>query len=107
MPTMQDSISVAANSVSVNVLSGQLYEFLEAGTPITLSVVCTITGIRCTYICGIPLINDQAVRFRAAADFPLIPDDILLNNNVPGGRQVLTFRNTTAGAGTAQWRVDL
>lgn len=107
MPTMQDSVSVAANAVSANVLAGQLYEFLEPGTPVTLSVIAAATGIRATYICGVPLINDQAVRFRAAADFPQIPDDILMNNAVPGGRQVLTFRNTTAGAIVTQWRVDL
>jgi len=105
--TVQDSVSVAATAVSTNVLAGQLYEFVDAGTLITLSVIAAATGIRVTYICGIPLINDQAVRFRAAADFPLIPDDILLNNAVPGGRQVLTFRNTTAGAIVTQWRVDL
>ena len=107
MPTMQDSVSVAANSVSSNVLAGQLYEFLEAGTQVTLSVITSATGIRATYICSVPLINDQAVRFRAAADFPLIPDDILMNEVVPGGRQLLTFRNTTAGAITVQWRIDL
>lgn len=107
MPTMQDSVTVTANNVSANVLAGQLYEFLEPGTPVTLSVVAAATGIRCTYICGVPLINDQAVRFRAAADFPLIPDDVLLNNAVPGGRQVLTFRNTTGANIVAQWRVDL
>jgi hypothetical protein len=73
MPTMQDSVSVAANSVSANVLAGQLYEFLEAGTQVTLAVIGGATGIRTTYICGVPLINDQAIRFRAAADFPLIP----------------------------------
>jgi len=107
MPTMQDAVLVAANAVSLNVLAGQLYEFLEAGTPVTLSVVAGATGIRTTYICGVPLINDQATRFRAAADFPLIPDDILLNNAVPGGRQVLTFRNTTGAGITTQWRIDL
>ena len=107
MPTMQDSLSVAANSVSTNVLAGQLYEFLEAGTQVTLSVICGATGIRATYICGVPLINDQGVRFRAAADFPLIPDDVLMNEVVLGGRQILTFRNTTGAAITAQWRVDL
>ena len=107
MPTMQDSVSVAANSVSANVLSGQLYEFLEGGTLVVLSVIAAATGIRTTYICGVPLINDQATRFRAAADFPLIPDDILLNNMVPGGRQVLTFRNTTGAAIVTQWRIDL
>lgn len=107
MPTMQDSVTVPANSVSLNQLSGQLYEFLEAGTLVTLSVIAAATGIRTTYICGVPLINDQAVRFRAAADFPLIPDDVLLNNAVPGGRQVLTFRNTTGAPIITQWRVDL
>jgi len=107
MPTMQDSVTVAANAVSLNVLAGQLYEFLEPGTGVTLSVVAAATGVRVTYICGIPLINDQASRFRAAADFPLIPDDILLNNAVPGGRQVLTFRNTTGAAIITQWRIDL
>lgn len=107
MPTMQDSLTVAANSVSANVLAGQLYEFLEPGTPVTLSVIAAATGVRATYICGLPLINDQAVRFRAAADFPLIPDDVLLNNAVPGGRQVLTFRNTTGAGIVTQWRVDL
>jgi hypothetical protein len=104
---MQDSVSVAANGVTLNVLSGQLYEFLESGTPVTLSVVAAATGVRATYICGVPLINDQAIRFRAAADFPLIPDDVLLNNAVPGGRQVLTFRNTTGAAIVTQWRIDL
>jgi hypothetical protein len=104
---MQDSVSVAPNAVSANVLAGQLYEFLEAGTMVTLSVIAAATGIRATYICGVPLINDQAVRFRTAADFPLIPDDILLNNAVPGGRQVLTFRNTTGAAIVTQWRIDL
>lgn len=107
MPTMQDSVTVGANAVSANVLAGQLYEFVEQGTPVTLSVIASATGVRTTFICGLPLINDQANRFRAAADFPLIPDDILLNNNVPGGRMVLTFRNTTAGSIVVQWRIDL
>lgn len=107
MPTMQDSVSVPANSVSTNQLAGQLYEFVEEGTTVTLSAIAAATGVRCTFICGVPMINDQAIRFRAAADFPQIPDDILLNNELPGGRMVLTFRNTTAGAIVTQWRVDL
>lgn len=105
MPTMQDSIVVAANAVSANVLAGQLYEFLEAGSRVTISLTGSVTGLRVTYICGVPLVNDQALNF--ANRFPLIPDDVLLNDFVPGGRQVLTFRNTTAGSITAFWRVDL
>lgn len=105
MPTMQDSVSVPANGVSANVLSGQLYEFLPPGVNVTLSVTGSANGIRATYIVGAPLINDQAINLQNR--FPLIPDDVLHGGPTPGGRQVLTFRNTTAGALTAFWRVDL
>jgi len=105
MPTMQDSLSVAANSVSANVLSGQLYEFIEEGANVTVSVTGSATGLRTTFINGVPLINDQAINLQNR--FPLIPDDVLHSGEVPGGRMVLTFRNTTAGALTAFWRVDV
>jgi len=39
--------------------------------------------------------------------FPIVPDDVMHGGPVPGGRAVLTFRNTTAGALTAFWRIDL
>jgi hypothetical protein len=105
MPTMQDSISVAANSVSANVLSGQLYEFVDEGQNVTVSVTGSANGLRTSFICGLPLINDQAINLQNR--FPLIPDDVLHSGEVPGGRMVLTFRNTTAGALTAFWRVDV
>lgn len=105
MPTMQDSIVVAANSVSINVLSGQLYEFLDEGQNATLSVCGSAAGLRTTYICGVPMVNDQAMNTQNR--FPLVPDDVLMSEGVPGGRQVLTFRNTTAGPLTAFWRVDV
>ena len=105
MPTMQDSVVVAANSISANVLSGQLYEFLDEGQPMTLSVTGSATGLRTTYICGIPLINDQAINLQNR--FPLVPDDVMTSEQVPGGRQVLTFRNTTGAPLTAFWRVDV
>jgi hypothetical protein len=102
---MQDSISVAANSVSANVLSGQLYEFVDEGQNVTVSVTGSANGLRTSFICGLPLINDQAINLQNR--FPLIPDDVLHSGEVPGGRMVLTFRNTTAGALTAFWRVDV
>lgn len=105
MPTMQDSVSVPANSVSANVLAGQLYEFIPPGTNVTVSVTGSATGLRTTFICGVPLINDQAINLQNR--FPLVPDDILHNGAVPGGRMVLTARNTTAGALTFFWRVDV
>lgn len=105
MPTMQDSVSVAANSVSTNVLAGQLYEFVPEGAGVTLSCTGSATGLRTTFICGVPLINDQAINLQNR--FPLVPDDVLHSGYVPGGRMILTARNTTAGAITFFWRVDL
>ena len=105
MPTMQDSISVAANSVSANVLAGQLYEFLPPGAQVVVSVTGSATGLRTTFINGVPLINDQAINLQNR--FPIIPDDIVHAGPVPGGRAVLTFRNTTGGALMAFWRVDV
>jgi hypothetical protein len=105
MPTMQDSVSVAANSVSANVLAGQLYEFVPNGTRVALSCDGSVTGLRVTLIANIPVINDQAISL--SNRFPIIPDDIIYTGTVRACRLVLTSRNTTAGAITFFWRVDL
>jgi hypothetical protein len=105
MPTMQDSISVAANAVSTNQLAGQLYEFVPTGTQVVLSGTGSATGLRTTLIANVPVINDQAINLQNR--FPIIPDDILFTGRVRACRLVLTFRNTTAGALTAFWRVDV
>jgi len=106
MPMMQDSISVLANAVSANVLAGKLYEFVPGGANVTVSANGSAPGLRISFIAGLAqLLNDEAMSTQNR--FPLIPDDIVLNQRVPGGRLLLTFRNTTAGALTAFWRVDV
>ena len=105
MPTMQDSVSVAANSVSANVLAGQLYEFVPNGAMVTLSCAGSATGLRTTLIANIPVINDQAINLQNR--FPIVPDDIIFSGRVRQCRLVLTARNATAGALTFFWRVDV
>lgn len=106
MPTMQDSVSVAANSVSTNQLAGQQYEFVPPGTQMVLSCTGSATGLRVTLVCGnVTLINDQAINLQNR--FPIIPDDVIHAGQIPGGRMILTFRNGTGGALTAFWRVDV
>lgn len=105
MPTMQDSVAVAANAVSANVLAGQLYEFVRTGTKVILSCTGSATGLRTTLIANIPVLNDQAINLQNR--FPIIPDDIIYTGVVRACRLVLTARNTTAGALTFFWRVDV
>lgn len=107
MPTMQNSISVAANAVSLNQLAGELYEFLPSNAAVVVSVAGSATGLNCTFLAGgVTLVNDQAINLQNR--FPIIPDDILTQEMIPGGaRLLLTFRNTTGAALTAFWRVDV
>jgi hypothetical protein len=102
---MQDSVSVAANSVSSNVLAGQLYEFVPSGTKVTLSCTGSATGLRSTLIANVPVMNDQAINLQNR--FPIIPDDIIYSGVVRACRLFLTARNTTGGALTFFWRVDI
>lgn len=107
MPTMQGSVSVAANSVSPNVLAGEQFEFLPANAQVTFSTTGSATGLRTSLLAGgVSLINDQAIGLQNR--FPVIPDDVLSQEVVPAGSRLLcTFRNTTVGALTAFWRFDI
>jgi hypothetical protein len=104
---MQNSISVAANAVSTNQLAGEQYEFLPANAQVVLSCTGSATGLRVSLLAGgVSLIDDQAIGLQNR--FPLIPDDIITQEVIPAGaRLILKFRNTTAGALTAFWRVDV
>ena len=107
MPTMQGSVSVAANAVSTNQLAGELYEFIPQNATVVLSCTGSATGLNCTFLAGgVSLVNDQAIGLQNR--FPIVPDDILTQEQIPSGaRLVLTSRNTTAGALIFFWRVDV
>jgi hypothetical protein len=102
---MQDSVTVVANTVSANVLAGQLYEFVPTGTLVVLSGTGAATGMRVTLIANIPVVNDQAIGLQNR--FPVIPDDIIYSGRVRQCRLVLTFRNATGGNILTFWRVDV
>lgn len=107
MPTMQNSVVVAANAKSANVLAGQQYEFLPANANVVLSVAGSAAGLNVSLLAGgVTLIDDQAIN--AANRFPIIPDDVISQELIPAGaRLLLTFRNTTGAPLTAFWRVDV
>lgn len=105
MATMQDSVSVAANSVSANVVAGQLHEWVREGANITYAATGSATGLRTTLILGVPVVQDQAIGLQNR--FPLIPDDVLFQGRVRACRVFLQARNSTGGALTFFWRVDV
>ncbi len=64
MPTLQDSVSVAANATSANVLEGQLYRFVPRGTRVTVSLTGSAIGLRSTLLNGVPVVDDQAMNIQ-------------------------------------------
>lgn len=107
MPTMQGSVSVAANATSTNQIAGLLYEYLPNNAAVTLACTGSATGLNTSFLAGgVALVDDMAISLQNR--FPLIPDDILTQEMIPAGAKlILRFRNTTGGALTAFWRLDL
>jgi hypothetical protein len=106
MPRMTgQAVSVAANAVSTNQVAGQLYEFLDRPAKLMLAAVGSALGLNVTLLIGgVAVINDQPIS--GANRFPILPDDIVTAERGVG-RLILTFRNTTGGALTVSWTLDV
>ncbi len=110
MPTISGSISVAANSVSANVLAGSPFEFVAQPSLIKLANTqagAAPTDITCDFqIGGESLIQGGIVSDRAA--FPTFRDDVFAEAGAQAGERLfLTYANTTAGALVVKFLLDL
>jgi hypothetical protein len=108
MPRMSgQAVSVAANAVSANQVAGQLYEFLPRRTTVLLAATSSAVGINCTLLIGgRVVVNDAPIS--QANRFPIVPDDVVTQEvGGAGNRLILTFRNTTGGALTCNWSLDI
>lgn len=103
----ENALSVGANASSTNRLAGLLGEFVKRRTALRIAAVASAAGLNLTFVIGeTVVVNDQALS--SANRFPNLKDDVLGEYIVNAGRRiVLIFRNTTAGALTVNWFVDL
>lgn len=106
MPRETESqLSVAANSVSTNRLSGRLYEILSRPANLLLAAAGAADGLRVSFLIdGVAVVNDAPIS--RANRFPVIPDDVVTEEQGIG-RLILTFRNTTVGAILVDWSLDI
>lgn len=90
--------AIGANATTLNLLAGLSYEFLGEPAHIILAAVAAAAGIQCTFLVanGITVVDDQPIS--TANRWPILPDDILFEDDVPPGRLLLRFRNTTGAA---------
>ena len=110
MPTISGSVSVAANSVSANVLAGSPFEFVSQPSIIKLANTqagAAASDITCVFqIGGESLVQGGDVSDRDA--FPTFRDDIFVEaGGQAGERLFLTYQNNTAGALVVSFLLDI
>lgn len=98
MPTIQGSVSIAANSVNDNVLTGSQWEYLPYNARVDFGLVGSATGLLCDVFSG----QDNIAEGYApsiANRFPINPDDFTLSDVAAAGERLkVRGRNTTGGA---------
>jgi len=107
MPVITSETSIAADSTSANLLAGDINEFLGRNSVVSLFCTGAAIGLRAQLLIGANVvIDDQPIS--DANRFPITPDDFLSRGGgTPGDRLTLRFRNTTAAAVIARWRLAL
>lgn len=96
--TLAQALSVAANATTANLLAGLSYEFLPSPAHIIVGAAAAAAGLNLTLLVGngITVVDDQAIS--QANRFPVLPDDIMFEDDVPAGRMLARVRNTTGAA---------
>lgn len=107
MPLIQSSVSVAANSVTDNVLSGSQFEFLPYNASLQFGLVGSATGLVLDVYSG----QDTLCEGLAPSlqnRFPIFPDDFNLTDVAAAGERIkVRARNTTGGALTLFYAVKI
>lgn len=102
MPIIRKSVSVPANDSVDNAIDGSIYEFMPFNAAISIGVLMpagsTIGDILATVNTGSDtLLEESPVNNKAG--FPVIPDDMDLQDVTgQGERLVIKLRNTTGAA---------
>ncbi len=105
---MQSSVSVAANTTNNNILSGQRYERPPFNAYGTLYAAGSAAGLTAEINVGGRSVTPPT-SVSSANHFPVVPDDMLINEWEAVKDQLIqiTVVNTTGGALTFFWRVEL
>ena len=107
MPVITSTTVVVANSTSLNLLAGDINEFLGRNSVVSLFCTGSAVGLRAQLLIGSAVVIDDQ-QISDANRFPITPDDFLSRGGgTPGDRLTLRFRNTTGGNLTAEWRLAL
>lgn len=101
MPTLQDQISVAANTLNDDVLAGKRAKIvpLDSAALVRVYMTGSAIGLRASFFVGGRNPQEES-EVSVANRIPLDPDDLVISQLVvePGDELYMPVRNTTVGA---------
>lgn len=102
MPVIQKELSILANSVNDNILSGSSFEFLRSNSVVSAGLVGSATGLVANIQSGSDIVLEESP-LAVKTTMPIVPDEMYYNDvGVAGDRLVVRVRNTTAGTLTVR-----
>lgn len=105
MPVIQGSVSVAANAVNDNVITGSQFEYLPYNAKVDFGLVGSATGLLLDVFSGQDIVAESFAP-PTTNRFPVNPDDFTLTDVAAGGERLkVRARNTTGGALTIFWSI--
>ena len=107
MPVISGNSSVAANTQSANLLAGDNFEFIGNPSEVRLYLSGSAAGFQADFLVG-GIAHAQNAVVPATNRFPLREEDGIAGvGALPGERLFLSVLNTTGGALTINWLVDI
>lgn len=107
MPIIRKEISVAANSTVDNIVTGSIYEFMPFNAALNIGMTGSATGLVATVNTGSDTLLEESP-LTIKTTFPLIPDEMdLQDRTLAGERLVIRLRNTTGAALTVRALIQI
>jgi hypothetical protein len=98
-------VSVAANAVNDNVITGSQFEYLPYNAKVDFGLVGSATGLLIDAYSGQDIVAESFAP-PTTNRFPVNPDDFTLTDVAAAGERIkIRVRNTTGGALTVFWSI--
>ena len=103
------STSIAANSTTQNVFSGRTYERAPFTGRLAVYSTASAAGLEEQFIVNGQAITGGGIPMNANNRSPIVPDDLRASGIPVYQGQLIQIRgaNTTAGALTGRWRIEI
>ena len=107
MPVITSVDTIALNTTSANLITGDINEFLGRNSIVSLFCTSDAAGLRVQLLIGSDVVIDDQ-QISAANRFPITPEDFMSRGvGMIGERLTLRFHNPTAGNLIARWRLSI